>query len=155
MCLALGPQRSDAGEARTCGPSVSGQALYYWATALPYMLWALKRTISMRWFFWIPNQIFKLTEKALFTFFSSNVFGYLLFHKSLQDSSCSFPAQALSFSCTQMGFLLVFFLISQQNICCGYSKEPSQWDGSLEYPEQMFKLTFKTIFIILHCFCVI
>ena len=27
MCLAEGPQRSDAGEARTRGPSVSSQAL--------------------------------------------------------------------------------------------------------------------------------
>ena len=35
MCLAQGPQRSDAGEARTRGPSVSSQALYHWATALP------------------------------------------------------------------------------------------------------------------------
>ena len=35
MCLAQGPQRSDAGEAWTHGPSVSSQALYHWATALP------------------------------------------------------------------------------------------------------------------------
>ena len=35
MCLAQGPQRSDAGEARTRGPSVSSQALYHWVTALP------------------------------------------------------------------------------------------------------------------------
>ena len=35
MCLAQGPQRSDAGEARTRGPSVSSQALYHWAIALP------------------------------------------------------------------------------------------------------------------------
>ena len=28
-------QRSDAGEARTRGPSVSSQALYHWATVLP------------------------------------------------------------------------------------------------------------------------
>ena len=35
MCLAQGPQRSDAGEARIRGPSVSSQALYHWATALP------------------------------------------------------------------------------------------------------------------------
>ena len=35
MCLAQGPQRSDAGEAWTRGPSVSSQALYHWATALP------------------------------------------------------------------------------------------------------------------------
>ena len=34
MCLAQGPQRSDASEARTRGPSVSSQALYHWATAL-------------------------------------------------------------------------------------------------------------------------
>ena len=34
MCLAQGPQRSDAGEAQTSGPSVSSQALYHWATAL-------------------------------------------------------------------------------------------------------------------------
>ena len=32
MCLAQGPQRSDAGEARTRGPLVSSQALYHWAT---------------------------------------------------------------------------------------------------------------------------
>ena len=35
MCLAQGPQHSDASEARTRGPSESSQALYYWATALP------------------------------------------------------------------------------------------------------------------------
>ena len=35
MCLAQGPQHSDAGEVQTCGLSVSSQALYHWATALP------------------------------------------------------------------------------------------------------------------------
>ena len=35
MCLAQGPQRSDAGEASTHCPSVLSQALYHWATALP------------------------------------------------------------------------------------------------------------------------
>ena len=34
MCRAQGPQRSDAGEARPRGLSVSSQALYHWATAL-------------------------------------------------------------------------------------------------------------------------
>ena len=38
MCLAQGPQHSDAGEAGTRGPSVSRQALYHWATALPSKL---------------------------------------------------------------------------------------------------------------------
>ena len=35
MCFAQEPQRSDAGEAQTRGPSVSSQALYQWATVLP------------------------------------------------------------------------------------------------------------------------
>ena len=34
MYLAQGPQRSDASEAQTRGPSVSSPALYHWATAL-------------------------------------------------------------------------------------------------------------------------
>ena len=36
-----------------------------------------------------------------------------------------------------------FFLFLNQNICCGYSKEPSQWDGSFEHPKHMFKLMDK------------
>ena len=40
-------------------------------------------------------------------------------------------------------------LISQ-NICCGNSKEPSQRDGSFEYPKQIFKLMGKKIITILH-----
>ena len=43
MCLAQGPQRSDAGEVRTRGPSVSSQALYHWATALPFF------TLKLPW----------------------------------------------------------------------------------------------------------
>ena len=43
MCLAQGPQRSDAGEARARGLSVSSQALYHWATTLPILnLWILE-----------------------------------------------------------------------------------------------------------------
>ena len=38
MCLAQGPQRSDAGEARIRGLSVSSQALYHWATVLPVLI---------------------------------------------------------------------------------------------------------------------
>ena len=34
MCLAQGPQHSDAGEAGTHSPSVSSQALYHLATVL-------------------------------------------------------------------------------------------------------------------------
>ena len=43
----------------------------------------------------------------------------------------------------------LFFLFLNQNICCGYSKEPSQWDGSFEHPKHMFKLIGKEINAIL------
>ena len=39
MCLAQGPQCSDAGEGPTRGPSVSSLALYHWATVLPVAMY--------------------------------------------------------------------------------------------------------------------
>ena len=38
------------------------------------------------------------------------------------------------------------FLFLNQNICCGYSKEPSEWEGSFEHPKHMLKLMGKKIF---------
>ena len=43
----------------------------------------------------------------------------------------------------------LIFVFLNQNICCGYSKEPSQWDGSLEYQKHKLKLMGKKIFTIL------
>ena len=43
----------------------------------------------------------------------------------------------------------IIFLFLNQNICCGYSKEPSQGDGSFEHPKHMLKLMGKKIFTIL------
>ena len=50
LSLAQGPQRSDAGKARTRGPSVSSQALYHWATALPIMIWLLLTFVMLNIF---------------------------------------------------------------------------------------------------------
>ena len=44
---------------------------------------------------------------------------------------------------------IFFFLLLNQNICCGHLKEPSQWDGSFEHPKHMFKLMGKEINAIL------
>ena len=50
MCLAQGPQRSDAGEAGTRGPSVSSQALYHWATTLPvFSLYLVRKCLGEHW----------------------------------------------------------------------------------------------------------
>ena len=46
MCLAQDPQRSDPCEARTRSPSVSSQALYHWATALPFICMYYKDLIK-------------------------------------------------------------------------------------------------------------
>ena len=42
------------------------------------------------------------------------------------------------------------FLVLNQDICCGCSKEPSQWDGSFEHPKLMFERKDKKILAILH-----
>ena len=42
----------------------------------------------------------------------------------------------------------IIFLSLNQNICCGYSKEPSQCDVSFERPFHMLKLMGKKIFTI-------
>ena len=43
----------------------------------------------------------------------------------------------------------IIFLFLNQNIHCGYSKEPSRWDGSFEHPKHMLKIMGKKIFTIL------
>ena len=41
------------------------------------------------------------------------------------------------------------FLFINQNIYCGYSKEPFHGDGSFEHPKQMFEQIDKKIFDLL------
>ena len=53
MCLAQGPQRSDAGEAQTRGLSVSSQALYHRATAL-LMNWCDPLYLKKKCFSYVP-----------------------------------------------------------------------------------------------------
>ena len=43
----------------------------------------------------------------------------------------------------------LFFLFLNQNLCCGYSKEPSHREGSFEHPKHLFKLMDKKIIPIL------
>ena len=42
----------------------------------------------------------------------------------------------------------IIFLSLNQNICCGYSKEPSQCDESFENPKHMLKIIGNKIFTI-------
>ena len=45
--------------------------------------------------------------------------------------------------------ICLLFLFLNQNICFGYSKEPSQQDNSFEHRRHMFKLIDKEIITIL------
>ena len=45
--------------------------------------------------------------------------------------------------------LKIKFLFLAQIICCGYSKEPSHFDGSCEHPKHMLKLIGKKLRILL------
>ena len=48
----------------------------------------------------------------------------------------------------------LIFLFLNQNICCGYSKEPYQRDGCFEHTKHMLELMDKKIFTLLRSkFC--
>ena len=42
----------------------------------------------------------------------------------------------------------MIFLFLNQNICYGYTKEMSQWDGSFDHPNHMLKIMGKKIVLI-------
>ena len=79
MCLSKGPQRSDAGEAWTRGPSVSSQALYHWATALPICCQVIenvfkdnvKVTCTIRKKRYIKQNVFTLCHLYMTTAYSN------------------------------------------------------------------------------------
>ena len=53
-------------------------------------------------------------------------------------------------SSVKSGYRKIIFKLLNQIICCGYSKEPSQWDNSFEHPKHMLKLMGRKIFTILY-----
>ena len=54
-------------------------------------------------------------------------------------------SQAFSWECAPKNWYSYF----PTETCCGYSKEPSQWEGSFELSKHMLKLMAKKIFTIL------
>ena len=121
--------------------------------------------------FWFIPRSAKLftvysSQKIIFLFLQDNVpvifwyCGYTnisnqhqskCFHKNWKNNNTIFHLNKFLSAALQIrvrnGKLFFFFLI--QNIGCGYSKEPSQWDGSFEHPQHMFKLMGKKILTLL------
>ena len=107
MSLAQGPQCSDDGEARTCCPSVSSQALYHWATVLPtIMRWSahmschVRRRMSSHQWHHIFGILFKMADKIfleqhILISFTISLVNHSVFAKSL----CRAIFKWMSFFC--------------------------------------------------------
>ena len=85
MCLAQEPKCSDAGEAWTRGLSVSSQALYHWATALPIFIhselnlsWHSEFRMKKKIFDWFFNSLLQNQSSIIWNF-------YFISHKILKS----------------------------------------------------------------------
>ena len=94
---------------------------------------------SILQYFW-PSFTYHLSLSALFCLFLSGHFRQvLLYMKNKWIDGYHQINKGRSVK------LWIFFYQSVKNMCFGCSKEPSQWDGSLEYPQHMFCLRNKKI----------
>ena len=128
-------------------------------------------TISHRIFLFKPvlPSWLSCNQKILFLFLNQNICCGYSKEPSQWDSSFEHPQHMLKvmgkkiFTISHRIFLFkpvlpswlscnqkILFLFLNQNICCGYSKEPSQWDGSFGHPKHMLKVMGKKIFTISH-----
>ena len=101
------------------------------------MFWVLKRTISLRRFFWVPKTCFGWEIRKL-------VFRYTLLTKVLV------PIPKDQIDKDFQGQIFNIFLSISFNICFGYWKEQSQWDGTFEYPQHIFWLRNKNKAFLTH-----
>ena len=106
----------------------------YYLHDLPYMI-TVRLCSSLNPFYAKPWNIFFCKQDWLAGCFMSQL---AKIHTGLTE--IRHPENGLNWK-------LFFFL--NQNICCGYLKESSQWDGSFEQPKHMFRLLGKKIITIL------
>ena len=100
----------------------------------------------------VSSQVMIFLKAAPYVLFNNvwacaQTFGTFTSVSIFPDSPKSFLHAALQIR-VHIGNLFSSFLT--QNIHCGYSKEPSQWDGSVEHPKHVFKLIGKEIITVLH-----
>ena len=113
-----------------CEYSKDWKERYQWLLFYEMVCWKLSQWDNS---FEHSKQMFKLMDKTECSTFY--VYLYLwLTHTSLQINVRNWK---------------LFILFLNQNICCVYSKEPSQWDGSFEHSHHMFTLLGKKVITIL------
>ena len=74
---------------------------------------------------------------------------YLCQEESIIKNSLSYFSSKIYVVGRPSGNWTLFCLLLNQKIWYGYSKEPSQWDGSFEHQKHMFRLLGKKSIIIL------
>ena len=99
-------------------------------------------TIQISWFYYFGYHSDKQPFSVLITAELENMYTCSSFFAFIPVTGV-LPRPLVKSAYQKLTFL---FLI--QNICCGYSKEPSQWDGSFEHPKHILKLMAKKIFTI-------
>ena len=72
-----------------------------------------------------------------------------MFLKNRNISSKIKRSKVTDYAALRVRNKILIDLFINQNIFCGYSNEPSQWDGSFEHPKRMLKLMGKKIFTFL------
>ena len=105
----------------------------------------LQRQLSgMRTFYvyWIQNNIFMYFMNET-VYIVSLIFVFISVRNTLHiTKTCLYNFDPLKphFYIVKLGFtgVYIIFLISAQNIDCGYSLKPPRWGGSNEYPQSMF-----------------
>ena len=76
-------------------------------------------------------------------------------HHILKTRLYNFDPLKPHFYIVKLGFtgVYIIFLISVQNIDCGYSLEPPQWGSSNEYPQSMFWAESEAVLMSTHNLC--
>ena len=116
---------------------------FLWYPNLPITIWVTKESekifshIDINWVSVYVCIVLKTAHTEV---------GALLEHFFVLFELCWTPHAGLQIRVCNWKLL---FLFLNQNICCGYSKEPSHRDGSFEHPKHMFNLMDKKIITIL------
>ena len=114
------------------------------------MLWFFLKKVEMGmrsvwWVVWYSSLPLCCNELRVFIWKNRWTLQYMCRHwqASVYQKKKVFVLQAFS-TCKNTYQKNSFFFLDQ-NICCEYSKEPSQWDGSFEHLKHMLWVIKRTI----------
>ena len=119
------------------------QIMFFSYFCSKHRLWVLVRTASARRLYWVPQSMFLSRNKKNNVYPCKPQFYYIkVGFKWVITKTYLYNVDPLKphFYIVKLGFtgVDIIFLISAQNIDCGYSLEPPRRGGSNEYPQSVF-----------------